>query len=219
MGETRESGVTDPLGRVYRNDTRSPTDTYQNLYVMDGALIPGSVGVNPFMTIASLSFYLARLAVGATVDESTFHQLSGTTISEEFRELPVGNTRGIPTKKSEVIEGVFSEKMFFRIPQTHDGYANTLDRTSLNKFLIKRGQKALDVNPKTLALEIKFFSEKRTIQILINGPATLQIRHFRQKQNCISWNRCTIPSMKLLPPAISSKKRKTITSCFCLRER
>jgi cholesterol oxidase len=38
--------ATDGYGRV---------NGYRNLYVNDGALIPGSIGVNPFVTITALA--------------------------------------------------------------------------------------------------------------------------------------------------------------------
>jgi cholesterol oxidase len=38
--------ATDNIGRV---------KGYQNLYVTDSALIPGSIGVNPFVTITALA--------------------------------------------------------------------------------------------------------------------------------------------------------------------
>lgn len=55
MGERAEDGVVDHLGRVF--DPREPTQrrTYPGLVVLDGAIVPGSLGINPALTIATLS--------------------------------------------------------------------------------------------------------------------------------------------------------------------
>jgi cholesterol oxidase len=54
MGRSAEDGVVDSLGRVFGCET---------LYVADGSILPGPVGVNPSMTIAALA---ERIAEGMT---------------------------------------------------------------------------------------------------------------------------------------------------------
>ncbi|MGK3992448.1 GMC oxidoreductase [Sorangium sp. So ce1024] len=46
MSDDPEDGVTDPTGQVYG---------YENLYVLDGALLPAATGVNPSSTIAAVA--------------------------------------------------------------------------------------------------------------------------------------------------------------------
>lgn len=46
MSERAEDGVTDPEGQVHG---------YPNLYVLDGAILPGATGVNPSSTIAAVA--------------------------------------------------------------------------------------------------------------------------------------------------------------------
>jgi len=53
MGVDATSGVVDDRGRVYSGPTG--TDTHPGLYVMDGAVIPRSLGVNPLLTISALA--------------------------------------------------------------------------------------------------------------------------------------------------------------------
>jgi cholesterol oxidase len=51
MASDREHGVVDPFGRVFGCD---------GLYVADGSILPGPVGVNPSMTIAALAERIAE---------------------------------------------------------------------------------------------------------------------------------------------------------------
>ena len=54
-------------------------DVHPGLYVMDGAIIPTSVGVNPIMTIAMLAERCCRLMIedgGWKVDYNSFKDLS-----------------------------------------------------------------------------------------------------------------------------------------------
>lgn len=53
MSDTAETGVTNHKGEIYR--TTSGTETHRGLYVMDAALIPRCIGVNPLLTISALA--------------------------------------------------------------------------------------------------------------------------------------------------------------------
>ena len=48
------------FGKVYRGGGASLTDTYDDLYVVDGAIVPSSLGVNPSLTISALAFRIAK---------------------------------------------------------------------------------------------------------------------------------------------------------------
>ncbi len=63
MGDDASNGVVDSLGRVFRG--KSGTDKYQGLYIVDGSIIPTSLGVNPSLTITTLAFRIAFHIVGA----------------------------------------------------------------------------------------------------------------------------------------------------------
>ncbi|HTN84012.1 MAG TPA: GMC family oxidoreductase [Sorangium sp.] len=52
MGRSRAEGVVDHAGRVFG---------YKNLFVVDGAILPGAIGCNPSMTIGALSERIADL--------------------------------------------------------------------------------------------------------------------------------------------------------------
>ena len=51
MAENPEQGVIDFVARVHG---------YENLYVIDGSIIPANLGVNPSLTIAALAEYLVE---------------------------------------------------------------------------------------------------------------------------------------------------------------
>jgi hypothetical protein len=53
MGDNAASGVVDDLGRVY--DPERQDGTHDGLVVLDGAIVPTSLGINPALTIAALS--------------------------------------------------------------------------------------------------------------------------------------------------------------------
>ena len=58
MGEDAFHGVVDIHGRVYRGPSsgqRGGRSLHQDLYILDGSILPGPVGVNPLLTIAALA--------------------------------------------------------------------------------------------------------------------------------------------------------------------
>ncbi len=57
MGITSEDGAVDITGAVFRGDGDA---VHEGLYVLDGAILPGAVGANPYMTIATTAYLLAH---------------------------------------------------------------------------------------------------------------------------------------------------------------
>jgi choline dehydrogenase-like flavoprotein/pimeloyl-ACP methyl ester carboxylesterase len=55
MADDVRKGVTDHCGRVFDESRSSPTATYDGLVVLDGSIVPTSLGINPALTIAVLA--------------------------------------------------------------------------------------------------------------------------------------------------------------------
>jgi len=55
MGREASDGVVDHKGRVFNRTGAGGTDVHSGLYVIDGSVIPRSLGVNPLLTISALS--------------------------------------------------------------------------------------------------------------------------------------------------------------------
>jgi choline dehydrogenase-like flavoprotein len=60
MGKDRANGVVDNFGQVYKGDAATPTETYLDFYVVDGGIVPTSIGVNSSLTISALAFRIAE---------------------------------------------------------------------------------------------------------------------------------------------------------------
>jgi len=65
-GPNSDQGVVDQYGRVYSLEGGSKTAVYPNLYVMDGSIIPGAIGVNPFASILTVSEILIKEIINGT---------------------------------------------------------------------------------------------------------------------------------------------------------
>lgn len=66
MGNNKDEGVVNSYGGVFWDDgSADKTKTYPNLFVIDGSMVPNSLGVNSSLTIAALAFRVAENLVGA----------------------------------------------------------------------------------------------------------------------------------------------------------
>jgi hypothetical protein len=63
MGNSPTEGVVDSFGEVFKVDNENAGNAethYKRLYVVDGAIIPSSLGVNPSLTITALALRIAE---------------------------------------------------------------------------------------------------------------------------------------------------------------
>lgn len=65
IGPNRETGVVDEVGRVYDSAGAPETAVHEGLYVVDGAAMPGALGVNPTLTISAQALKAVTAAVHA----------------------------------------------------------------------------------------------------------------------------------------------------------
>ena len=59
MGHSSTDGVVDTAGRVF-NTSAGADSVHPGLYIMDGAIVPGPVAVNPTLTIVTLSLKVVQ---------------------------------------------------------------------------------------------------------------------------------------------------------------
>ncbi|WP_417589890.1 GMC family oxidoreductase N-terminal domain-containing protein [Owenweeksia hongkongensis] len=99
MANDANTGVTDHKGQVFSGTTG--TDLHPGLYVMDGAVIPKSVGTNPLLTISGLAERSCKL-----IAESM-----GASINYSFENAPRKEGQNNVTKGvqfTETMRGYFS---------------------------------------------------------------------------------------------------------------
>jgi len=74
MGKDRNTGVVNTNGQVYNGSSAILTEPYIDFYVVDGGIVPTSLGVNSSLTIAALAFRIAEQIAGSAnlpVEEAT----------------------------------------------------------------------------------------------------------------------------------------------------
>lgn len=108
MGRVAEEGVVSPRGEVFSGEHGSAV--HEGLYVLDGAIFPTDVGVNPFLTISTLAYQLAR-EIPVVGSATSVDQVSETYAE---RDEPRAGA-SIPRPEDETIGGQFSERLFLRL--------------------------------------------------------------------------------------------------------
>jgi hypothetical protein len=64
MGTDRTDGVVNSLGQVFNGKGNDDAALHDGLYVVDGGIVPSSIGVNSSLTISALAFRVAQSLVG-----------------------------------------------------------------------------------------------------------------------------------------------------------
>ncbi|KAJ8125051.1 hypothetical protein O1611_g8589 [Lasiodiplodia mahajangana] len=152
MADTGDMGVTNHAGAVFKGDG---TDVHEGLIVTDGAVIPASLGANPFATIAalaerSLDCYAKKNHLTISTEENGVLDLFGSPKYPKYRRKHSPELKQQPVEDKEEEDGIyhahksitsarrmkdggfgFTEVMSGHIHRLHDGddghYRDNLD--------------------------------------------------------------------------------------------
>jgi choline dehydrogenase-like flavoprotein len=69
MGVDASEGVVDHLGRPFKGKNGS---VFENFYIVDGSIMPGSLGVNPSLMISALAFRIAAIITKDNINNPKF---------------------------------------------------------------------------------------------------------------------------------------------------
>ena len=93
MADSADQGVVNHFGQVFKNETG--TSCYDDLYVLDGAILPGPVGINPFLTIAAIALRNS-IEIQRKIKDGVY-TFDSSTARAPLNRLPV-ESYGKPTK-------------------------------------------------------------------------------------------------------------------------
>jgi len=111
MGESESDGATNHLGQPFKpNNSHSSRDVYKGLVVLDGAIIPEAVGINPALTISAIAFraidelvqqgHFTEINANKSLEPATEKVLNKVPIVRSFEELE--NLANIQAKETQV---------------------------------------------------------------------------------------------------------------------
>ncbi|MFL6600542.1 MAG: GMC family oxidoreductase N-terminal domain-containing protein [Steroidobacteraceae bacterium] len=89
MAADASRGVVNTRGQVFSSSAGSAV--HDGLYVLDGSIVPGALGINPYMTIAALAHSLAL-------------QIDGGPEADTFTLPPVKTSLVLPRKSGRVVD-------------------------------------------------------------------------------------------------------------------
>lgn len=107
LASSISEGVVNNRGQVFTHNTAE--GIYDNLYVLDGAIIPGALGTNPFLTIATLSYALAS-DISLSNAQPGFSNLQDFPALTRFRTVPRGTRRPVSPVQAPVT-AEFNERL------------------------------------------------------------------------------------------------------------
>jgi cholesterol oxidase len=107
MGEHREAGAVDDVGCVFDPTSPDPCAVHDGLHVLDGAILPGALGVNPMATIAAVSIRAAR-RIARALDAQAGRRLVAPPAAGPWavRVRPrVDGPQGLPVRTADGVVG------------------------------------------------------------------------------------------------------------------
>lgn len=100
MADDVRGGVTDHLGRVFDAGAALPTEPHDGLVVLDGSIVPGSLGINPALTIA----VLAQRAIGPLKQQWGLRSPAANAAPPKRKRPPLRAVRTIAAPQPTCIE-------------------------------------------------------------------------------------------------------------------
>ncbi len=162
MGKNMDEGVVDSKGRVFNRLEKG--SLLSGLYVADGSIIPGSIGVNPLLTISALAEKIAQ----DIIDDKTV------------------NKKANPDAYSNI--GTLNPEIGLEFTETMKGYltkrltdAKSPDDFKQNKDLIRQGDK-LSFKLTMYIDSIKTFIEEKDHKARTIGSITWDSSTFTVKE-------------------------------------
>lgn len=176
MGDDGASGVVDERGAVFL--ASGTTRTHPGLYVLDGAIIPTSLGTNPFLTIAVLAERampaLIAYARSGRGDREVAPGSSPTAVTVAIPALPVCRRAGTPLTLHEVLRG--------ELVGVHDGQSRPL-ATRLDVALPTADMEAFLADP-----QHRFETARARLQMSPIGqrPRLLDTWHYEEATGLVT---------------------------------
>lgn len=201
MAEDTQSGVVDHAGRVF--DGSAGNTLHDGLYVMDGSVVPMSLGVNPLLTISAI----AERACALLAEERNWH------IDYESRGAPAATAPQLGLRFTETMKGFFvlgDGQTFEEAEQAgrhaDSGMAFTLTVVSedLDRMLSDPGHGAMMAGTVTCAaLAPEPMTASGEFQLFVEDPDAIDTRKmiYRMTLRAVDGRRFAFHGEKIIKPA------------------
>lgn len=134
MGDDVRTGVVDHGGELFRNEAGTP-DRYTGLFVMDGAILPGAIGVNPFLTIAALAWR----ASGLLLARNNWNESATSTVDSALSSALLAASGPPPARKAEAVGLTLNELMRGRLEAVPDWLRGILPPAAAERLAGEQG--------------------------------------------------------------------------------
>lgn len=171
MANDIDHGVVNTRGQVFT--TRTDAGCYENLYVLDGAIIPGAIGTNPFLTIATLSYVLACDIVADLDGQAKGAQQPFPALQAPFRTLPSRPRRPLPDPEQQAVVADFNERLVLHLDHGKRSFFpwSRAHEVSLTELQAVLGVESLDDDIKALVLDATFsFCGENSLERWLQDP-------------------------------------------------
>ncbi|MEX2333614.1 MAG: GMC family oxidoreductase N-terminal domain-containing protein, partial [Pseudohongiella sp.] len=174
MADDIADGVVNTRGQVF--STKQKTGVFEDLYVLDGAIVPGAIGTNPFLTIAALSYRLAADILSDNPDAVISRPLPA--LRAPFRKFPSGAVHPVPVASEQKVSAEFKERLVLHLDHGKRSFFPWSRRSGTAPQVLSYFRKhvrdiALPADSKALVLDARFrFSGSNSLDVWLQKPQT-----------------------------------------------